>query len=138
MRQHTYGAKSNLSQLKSQLQLISDLTHRQPLRLCLPSNLLEATQKYMRNILSKRLAAIIGLALAAAVAAWQFYLFVVFKDVNGVADAQGGRMHLWVAIGIALMTCIGGVFLISQFLSYDRRNEMHITSQGHPAGVGKD
>jgi len=92
----------------------------------------------MRNILSKRLAAIIGLALAAAVAAWQFYLFVAFKDVNGVADAQGGRIHLWVAIGIALMTCIGGVFLISQFLSYDRRNEMHITSQGHPAGVGKD
>ena len=92
----------------------------------------------MRNILSKRFAAIIGLALAAAVAAWQFYLFVVFNDVNGVADAQGGRTHLWVAIGIALMTCIGGVFLISQSLSYDRRNEMHITSQGHPAGAGKD
>ena len=92
----------------------------------------------MRNVLLKRLAAIIGLALAAAVAAWQFYLFVVIKDVNGVADTQGGRTHLWVAIGLALITCIGGVFLISKFLSYDRRNEMHITSQGHPAGVGKD
>ena len=89
----------------------------------------------MRNILSKRLAAIIGLALAAAVAAWQFYLFVVFKDVNGVADAQGGRIHLWVAIGIAVMTCIAGVFFISKSLRYDGRNEMHITSQGHPAGV---
>lgn len=91
----------------------------------------------MRNILSKRFAAIIGLALAAAVAAWQFYLFVVFRDINGVADAQGGRTHLWVAIGIALMTCLASIFLISKFLRYDRRSEMHITSQGHPAGVGR-
>jgi len=91
----------------------------------------------MRNILSKRLAAIFGLALSAAVAAWQFYLFVVFRDVNGVADAQGGRTHLWVAIIIAVMTCIGGIFLISKFLRYDTRNEMHITTQGHPTGVGR-
>ena len=83
------------------------------------------------------LTALIGLAVLGAVAAWQFYLFVVYTDINGVADAQGGRIHLWVAIGIALMTCIAGVFLISKFLSYDRRNEMHITSQGHPAGVGR-
>lgn len=81
------------------------------------------------------LTAVIGLALLAAVAAWQFYLFVIFKDVNGVADAQGGRVHLWAAIGIAFVTCVAGVFLISKFLLYDRRNEMHITSQGHPLGV---
>lgn len=83
------------------------------------------------------LAAVIGLAILAAVAAWQFYLFVVFKDVNGVADVQGGRIHLWVAIGIAFVTCIGGVFLISKFLGADRSDEMHITSQGHPSGVGR-
>jgi hypothetical protein len=91
----------------------------------------------MRNVLLKRLAAIVGLALAAAVAAWQFYLFVVIKDVNGVADTQGGRTHLWVAIGIAVITCIAGVFFISTFLRYDRRDEMHITTQGHPTSVGR-
>jgi len=91
----------------------------------------------MRNILSKRLAGIIGLALAAAVAAWQFYLFVVIKDVKGAADAQGGMIHLWVAIGIAVLTCIAGVFFISKSLRYDRRDEMHITTQGHPAGAGR-
>ena len=91
----------------------------------------------MRNVLLKRLAARVGLALAAAVAAWQFYLFVVIKDVNGVADAQGGRTHLWIAIGIAVITCIAGIFFISQFLRYDRRDEMHITTQGHATGVGR-
>jgi hypothetical protein len=84
----------------------------------------------MRNILSKRLTALIGVALLAAVAAWQFYLFVVFKDVNGVADAQGGRTHLWVAIGIALMTCIAGIFLISKFLRYE--GEKGCTSRLEP------
>ena len=91
----------------------------------------------MSSNLSKRLMAVLGLALLAAVAAWQFYLFVVFKDVNGTADVQGGRMHLWIAIAIAVVTCIAGVFLISKLLTYDRRNEMHITSQGHPLGAGR-
>lgn len=83
------------------------------------------------------LTAVIGLACLAAFAAWQFYLFVVFADANGVADMQGGRVHLWVAIAVAFVTFIAGVFFISKFLGYDRRNEMHITSQGHPLGVGR-
>ena len=91
----------------------------------------------MGNSLIKTLTVVIGLALLAAVATWQFYLFVVFTDANGVADVQGGRVHLWVAILIAFVTCIAGVFFVSQFLRYDRRNEMHITSQGHPLDVGR-
>ena len=90
----------------------------------------------MKNNLAKLLAGI-GLALLAAIAAWQFYVFVVFTDVNGVADVQGGRIHLWIAIAIAVVTCIAAVFFISKFLLYDRRDEMHITSQGHPSGVGR-
>jgi len=91
----------------------------------------------MRNNLTKRLIAVIGLALLAAVAAWQFYVFVVFKDVKGVADVQGGRVHLWIAIAFAVVTCVGAVFFISKLLLNDRRDEMHITSQGHPLGVGR-
>ena len=137
MRQHTYGVKRTLSQLKSQLQL-----YKWPNAQTAPAPLLnlkftQGNKKYMRNILSKRLVAIIGLALAAAVAAWQFYLFVVIKDVKGAANAQSGMTHLWVAIGIAVLTCIAAVFFISKFLRYDGRNEMHITSQGHPAGAGR-
>ena len=70
----------------------------------------------------------IGLAILAAIAAWQFYLFVAFKGADGVADVQGGTIHLWVAIGMGLVTCVGAFFFISSFRRYDRENEMHITS----------
>ena len=71
---------------------------------------------------------IIGLTALAALAAWQFYLFATFKGANGAVDVQGGTLHLWLAIGITLLVCIGGVFFFSKVLSYDRRNEIHITS----------
>ena len=80
----------------------------------------------------KSLVAGIVLAGLAAFAAWQFYLFVSFKNSQGVVDVQGGTFHLWLAIGIALIVCIAGVFLFSKFLRYDTRNEIHITSPGPP------
>jgi hypothetical protein len=73
---------------------------------------------------------VISLAALAAFAAWQFYLFAVFKDATGVTDLQGGTVHLWLAIGTALLVCIGGFFLFSRFRRYDSRDEMHITTQG--------
>ena len=85
---------------------------------------------YIKNRFTKNLMAVIGLAALGAIAAWQFYLFAVFKDAKGVVDVQGGTVHLWLAIGIALIVCVGGFLLFSRFVRYDKRNEMHITSQG--------
>lgn len=68
--------------------------------------------------------------MSAAVGAWQFYLFATFRDANGAVDVQGGALHLWFAIGIAVLVCVGGFFLFSKLLRYDRRNEMHITTAG--------
>ena len=82
----------------------------------------------------KRVLTLFGLAVLAAIGAWQFYLFAVFKAADGGVDLQGGTVHLWVAIAIGLITCVGAFFLISSFRRYDRRNEMHITSQGPPLG----
>ena len=82
-----------------------------------------------------RILATTGLAALAAIAAWQFYLFAAFKDASGTHDLQGGTLHLWMAIGIALMVSGGGFFFLSRLVRYDNRDEMHITSQGHPAGV---
>ena len=79
--------------------------------------------------------AIIGLAALAAIAAWQFYLFATFKDASGTVDVQGGTLHLWLAIGIAVLVCVGGIFLFSKFLSYDKQDEMHITSAGQQIGA---
>jgi hypothetical protein len=75
---------------------------------------------------------LLGLVIFAGIAAWQFYLFAVFRGTDGIADLQGGTIHLWFAVGIGLITCIGVFFLISSFRRYDRRNEMHITSAGPP------
>jgi hypothetical protein len=86
---------------------------------------------------TKTLLAVIGLAALSAVAAWQFYLFVVFKNADGAVDAQGGTVHMWLAIGIALIVCIAGVFLFSKLLRYDEGNEIHITSPGQPLVPGK-
>jgi len=79
-----------------------------------------------------RILALLGLAIFGTIAAWQFYLFTTFKGTDGVVDVQGGTIHLWVAIGIGLVTCVGAFFLISSFRRYNRQNEMHITSHGSP------
>jgi hypothetical protein len=91
---------------------------------------------YQKKSGIKNLVAIIGLAALAAFGAWQFYLFVIFKDSQGAVDVQGGTIHLWLAIGIALIVCVAGVFLFSRFLRYDTRDEIHITSPGPPLGAG--
>lgn len=79
--------------------------------------------------------AVAGLVALAALAAWQFYLFASFKDASGVMDVQGGTLHLWLAISIAVIVCVGGVFIFSKLLRYDKRNEMHITSAGQQIGA---
>ena len=68
----------------------------------------------------------------AAMALWQFYVFVTFKDATGVVDVQGGSTHLWAAILFGLAACIGAILSASFFLRYDRNDEMHITSPPAP------
>ena len=75
-----------------------------------------------------RILALLGLAIFAVIAGWQFYLFATFKGSDGAADVQGGTIHLWVAIAIGLAICVGAFFLISSVRRYDRGSEMHITS----------
>jgi hypothetical protein len=83
---------------------------------------------YIRKSLTNVLASVIGVMLIATIAIWQFYLFVTFKDAQGIMDVQGGTYHLWWAIGAALIACLSGFFVFSVFLRYDRDDELHITS----------
>lgn len=83
---------------------------------------------YIRKSLTNVLSAIIGVIVIAAVAIWQFYLFVTFKTLHGVVDVQGGAIHLWLAIGAATLACLAGFFVFSVFLRYDKGNELHITA----------
>jgi hypothetical protein len=82
-------------------------------------------QKTRKNLVT----ALIGVISLAAVAVWQFYVFVTFKDATGFADGQGGRLHLWVAVGFGLIACIAAFLILSVLVRHDRSDEMHITSQ---------
>lgn len=64
----------------------------------------------------------------AAIAVWQFYVFVTFKDTSGVLDTQGGTRHFWVAVVFGLLACITAFLFFSVFLRYDRNEETHITA----------
>ncbi len=68
---------------------------------------------------------VLGLA-AAAVAAWQFYLFVVFRDSRGALDVQGGGANLWLAIAAAVVACVCVCYGI--FGRINQTEEFHITS----------
>jgi hypothetical protein len=68
---------------------------------------------------------IVGL-LMAAVAIWQFSLFVAFKDSQGFLDSQGGTLHLWLAIGAAVMACLCA--FVGIFGRIKKAEELHITS----------
>jgi len=78
----------------------------------------------------KTMTEVVGLAILAALAAWQFYLFVAFKGADVAVDGPGGTIHLWIAIAIGLITSVAGFFFISSFRRYDRENEMPIASRG--------
>jgi hypothetical protein len=64
--------------------------------------------------------------LMAAIAAWQFYLFVVFRDQQGLLDAQGGKFNLWLAVAATIIAC-GCVFL-GILRHINKTEEFHITS----------
>lgn len=84
----------------------------------------------MRQRKSKKniLMVITAVAVPGAIALWQFYVFVTFKDAAGIVDVQGGSIHLWSAIIFGLTAFIAALFGASSFLRYDRNDEMHITS----------
>jgi hypothetical protein len=74
---------------------------------------------YYGKRLTSTVLLVIGI-LWAAVAVWQFYLFVVFRD------AQGGGLNLWYAMGAAVLTCVCVFFGI--FRRINHTEEFHITS----------
>jgi hypothetical protein len=82
----------------------------------------------LRKSITGLWATIMTVALLAAIAVWQFYLFVNFKATSGILDVQGGRGHLWLAIIAAAFACFAAFFVFSAFLNHDREDVIHITS----------
>lgn len=83
---------------------------------------------YVKKNSGKVFGSIAAIIAVAGFAAWQFYQFVTFTNAQGTVDLQGGRVHLWWAIAMAVCACIAAFFVFSIFLRHDRDDELHITS----------
>ena len=72
-------------------------------------------------------ASIVGLVVIATIGLWQFYAYVTFKDPNGVLNIEGGTIHLFLAIVMAVFACLMGFLVFSIFLRHDSSDDLHIT-----------
>jgi CDP-diglyceride synthetase len=79
--------------------------------------------KNLKNVVGS----IAGLIVVAVIGIWQFYAYVIFKDANGLANPDGGGMHLLLAIVMAVFACVIGFLVFSIFLSHDSDDDLHIT-----------
>src|SRR6266446_8264968 len=79
--------------------------------------------KNLKNVVGS----IAGLIVVAGIAIWQFYAYVTFKDANGLLSAEGGTMHLLLAIVMAVFACLMGFLVFSIFLRHDSDDDLHIT-----------
>ena len=79
---------------------------------------------YARKNLKNVAGSIIGVLAVAAIAVWQFYLFVTANAV------QGGTSHLWWAIAMAVLAFGGSFLILSVFVRHDTDDDLHITSAG--------
>lgn len=64
--------------------------------------------------------------VTAAIAVWQFYTFVVFRDSQGALDLQGGGLNLWLAVAAAGVAC--ACVFAGIFRRINKTEEFHITS----------
>ena len=76
--------------------------------------------RYIKQRQTKFVVAVVGVMMMAIVASRQLFLFVVFRNAQGLLDAAGGRYHLWLAVGAVLMGCIAGGFVFFFFCDGDQ------------------
>ena len=72
--------------------------------------------KYIKPSMTKFVAASVAVIVMALAASRQLYLFVVFRNADGLLDAQGGKYHLWLAAGAVLAASIAACLMFLFFL----------------------
>jgi len=83
---------------------------------------------YARKNIKNVTGSIVGVIVVAAIAVWQFYLFVTFTGTAGVGNAQGGTSHLWWAVAMTVFACGAAFLVFSVFVRHDTDDDLHITS----------
>jgi Kef-type K+ transport system membrane component KefB len=83
---------------------------------------------YARKNKKNVFGSVVGVIVLAAIAIWQFYLFVTFQAAGGNSLGQNGTHHLWWALALTVLA-FGAAFLVfSVFLRHDSDDDLHITS----------
>jgi hypothetical protein len=77
---------------------------------------------YAKKNIKNVTGAIAAVIVVAALAIWQFYLFVTFESV------EGGTAHLWWAIAMSVLACGAAFLVFSVFVRHDTEDDLHITS----------
>jgi hypothetical protein len=77
---------------------------------------------YAKKNIKNVTGAIAAVIVVAALAIWQFYLFVTFERV------EGGTAHLWWAIAMSVLACGAAFLVFSVFVRHDTDDDLHITS----------
>lgn len=75
----------------------------------------------MKNVVR----AIAAVVVLAAIAVWQFYLFVTFTGAE-----SGGTSHLWWAVAMTVFACAAAFLVLSIFVRHDTEDDLHVTSTG--------
>jgi uncharacterized membrane protein len=76
---------------------------------------------YAKKNIKNVAGSIVAVIIVAAIAIWQFYLFVTFESL------QGGTGHLWLAIAMAVLACSAAFLVFSVFVRHDTDDDLHIT-----------
>ncbi len=80
---------------------------------------------YQKKNMKSVVGSIVAVTVVAAIAIWQFYLFVNFE--SGVPQGSGTH-HLWWAIAMAVIACGAAFLVFSVFVRHDDADDLHITS----------
>jgi len=82
--------------------------------------------KYIKKSQKQFVAAVIGMLVMAIIASRQLYLFVVFRNEQGLLDPQGRRYHLWLAAGAILMAAIAAGLMFLFFLGREESEQTEV------------
>lgn len=73
--------------------------------------------KYIKSSVTIFVAAAVVMIVMAIAASRQLYLFVVFRNADGLLDTQAGKYHLWLAAGAILMASVAACLMFIFFLA---------------------
>ena len=84
--------------------------------------------KYIKQSATKFVAAAALMIVMAIAASRQLYLFVIFRNADGLLAAQGGKYHLWLAIGAILIASIAACLMFLFFLGSGKNKQYEVRS----------